>query len=210
MVCSTFSDFQRLIKGKFDAYVLRPLAKKLQNWIVDRSTARKFTVPIWIVKVTECLFLKFRLSDKHTKFEKHLPHGLYIYVVNVKTMRKILCASQKVWTLPIWIVDLRGRGSVYQKIFWTRPISNFSISWPKGQEIEIGDQSLVQKIFRYTDPLPLRSTHFPTAIKKSTELKVIMSGIWGSPAVSVYFRLTKSLAINCLEIFELACCDKNF
>ena len=159
MVCSTFSDFQRLIKGKFDAYVLRPLAKKLQNWIVDRSTARKFTVPIWIVKVTECLFLKFRLSDKHTKFEKHLPHGLYIYVVNVKTMRKILCASQKVWTLPIWIVDLRGRGSVYQKIFWTRPISNFSISWPKGQEIEIGDQSLVQKIFRYTDPLPLRSTH---------------------------------------------------
>ena len=32
------------MKGKFDAYVLWPLAKKLQNWIVDRSTARDFTV----------------------------------------------------------------------------------------------------------------------------------------------------------------------
>ena len=32
------------MKGKFDAYVLWPLAKKFQNWIVDRSTARNFTV----------------------------------------------------------------------------------------------------------------------------------------------------------------------
>ena len=32
------------MKGKFDAYVLWPLAKKFQNWIVDRSTARDFTV----------------------------------------------------------------------------------------------------------------------------------------------------------------------
>ena len=31
------------MKGKFDAYVLWPLAKKFQNWIVDRSTARDFT-----------------------------------------------------------------------------------------------------------------------------------------------------------------------
>ena len=38
--------------------------------------------------------------------------------------------------VPIWIVDLRGR------------------------KIEIGDQSLVQKIFRYTDPFPLRSTQY--------------------------------------------------
>ena len=33
----------RLIKGKFHAYVLWPLAKKFQNWIVDRST-HVFTV----------------------------------------------------------------------------------------------------------------------------------------------------------------------
>jgi len=39
-----FYIFRRLVKGKFDAYVLRPLAKKFQNWIVDRSTARDFTV----------------------------------------------------------------------------------------------------------------------------------------------------------------------
>jgi hypothetical protein len=32
------------MKGKFDAYVLWPLAKKFQNWIVHRSTARDFTV----------------------------------------------------------------------------------------------------------------------------------------------------------------------
>ena len=32
------------MKGKFDAYVLWPLAKRVQNWIVDRSNARDFTV----------------------------------------------------------------------------------------------------------------------------------------------------------------------
>ena len=32
------------MKGKFDAYVLWPLAKSFQNWIVYRSTARHFTV----------------------------------------------------------------------------------------------------------------------------------------------------------------------
>ena len=39
-----FQIFRRLMKWKFDAYVLWPLAKKFQNWIVDRSTARDFTV----------------------------------------------------------------------------------------------------------------------------------------------------------------------
>ena len=32
------------MKGKFDAYVLWPYAKSVQNWIVDRSTARNFKV----------------------------------------------------------------------------------------------------------------------------------------------------------------------
>ena len=32
------------MKGKFDAYVLWPLAKIVQNWIVDRSTAHNFMV----------------------------------------------------------------------------------------------------------------------------------------------------------------------
>ena len=39
-----FQIFRRLMKGNFDAYVVWPLAEKFQNWIVDRSTARNFTV----------------------------------------------------------------------------------------------------------------------------------------------------------------------
>ena len=39
-----FQIFKRYMKGKIDAYVLLPLAKKFQNWIVDRSTALDFTV----------------------------------------------------------------------------------------------------------------------------------------------------------------------
>ena len=39
-----FKIFRRLMKGKFDVYVLWPVAKKFQNWIVDRSTAGNFTV----------------------------------------------------------------------------------------------------------------------------------------------------------------------
>ena len=31
---------------------------------------------IWSVKVNDCLFIKFGLSEKHTKFEKNLPHAL--------------------------------------------------------------------------------------------------------------------------------------
>ena len=38
-----FQTFRRLMKGKFDAYVMWPLAKNSQNWIVDQSTARYFT-----------------------------------------------------------------------------------------------------------------------------------------------------------------------
>ena len=34
------------MKGKFDPYVLWPLGKNVQIWIVDRSTARDFTVPM--------------------------------------------------------------------------------------------------------------------------------------------------------------------
>ena len=34
------------MKGKFDAYVLWSLAQRVQNWIVDPSTARDFTVVI--------------------------------------------------------------------------------------------------------------------------------------------------------------------
>jgi hypothetical protein len=32
------------MKAKFDAYVLWPLERSIQNWIVDWSTARNFMV----------------------------------------------------------------------------------------------------------------------------------------------------------------------
>ena len=38
--------FRLFMKGKFDANVLWPLAKRVQNWIVNRSTARNFTLSI--------------------------------------------------------------------------------------------------------------------------------------------------------------------
>ena len=34
------------MKGKLDAYVLWPFAKRVQNWIVDQSTAHDFMVDI--------------------------------------------------------------------------------------------------------------------------------------------------------------------
>ena len=36
--------FKLLMKGKFDAYVLWPLSTRVQNWIVDGSSACDFTV----------------------------------------------------------------------------------------------------------------------------------------------------------------------
>ena len=51
-----FQIFRRLMKGKFDAYVLWPLAKKFQNWIVDRSTSCNFTVFTYMHNNT-CFYL---------------------------------------------------------------------------------------------------------------------------------------------------------
>ena len=36
--------FRLFMKGKFDAYVLWPLEKSVQHWLVERSIARNFTV----------------------------------------------------------------------------------------------------------------------------------------------------------------------
>ena len=55
------------MKGKFDAYVLWPLAKKSQNWIVDRSAARDFTVSqlIYIDQINAAQIL---IHYTHKKF----------------------------------------------------------------------------------------------------------------------------------------------
>ena len=42
--------FRLFMKGKFDAYVLWPLAKSVQNWMVSQSTAPDFTVFIFFIK----------------------------------------------------------------------------------------------------------------------------------------------------------------
>ena len=46
------------MKGKFDVYVLWPSAKRVQNWIVDESTARDFTVYALLQHIHENLFLR--------------------------------------------------------------------------------------------------------------------------------------------------------
>ena len=55
---------------EFDAYVLCPLAKKFQNWIVDRYTARDFTVVLfstnrWPLDVLT--FLIYGFEKTHAK-----------------------------------------------------------------------------------------------------------------------------------------------
>ena len=73
---------------------------KKRNW--------QLCIFLSLVNPTSPIFwtLKFGVSDKHTKFEKIILMVLtnqLIYLVNVKTMRKIffqfMCASQKVRTL---------------------------------------------------------------------------------------------------------------
>ena len=48
------------MKGKFDAYVLWPLAQKFQNWIVDRSTARNFAAFIFSTNFLKAYFIYFK------------------------------------------------------------------------------------------------------------------------------------------------------
>ena len=60
--------FRRLMKGKFDACVVWPLAKKFQNWIVDRSTARDFTV--YSLNSTKCHQNKTKWQDQTATRQK--------------------------------------------------------------------------------------------------------------------------------------------
>ena len=49
--------FRLFMKGNFDAYALWPLDKTIQNWIVDRSTARNFTV--YNAKIRDAYWYQF-------------------------------------------------------------------------------------------------------------------------------------------------------
>ena len=61
------SIFRLFMKGKFDAYVLWSLAQRVQNWIVDRSTARNFTVYNKLVGLVLTLISKYNLL-RHEKY----------------------------------------------------------------------------------------------------------------------------------------------
>ena len=98
-----FQIFRRLMKGKFDAYVLWPLTKKFQNWIVDRSTARdfmvitfKFTTRIQCPTVCDFSVVEFCWGF-HLRLE-----GCWILA---------LCtAGQKLWETNQWLLgELRPR-----------------------------------------------------------------------------------------------------
>ena len=45
LVCSTFSYFQTVYEGEIWCLCMWPLNQRVQNWIVDQSTARDFMVP---------------------------------------------------------------------------------------------------------------------------------------------------------------------
>ena len=71
--------FRLFIKRKFDAYVLWPLAKIVQNWIVDRPTASNFTVPYEAPILGQLLDListpKINISEPRFKSYDPWGHG---------------------------------------------------------------------------------------------------------------------------------------
>ena len=59
------------MKGKFDAYVLWSLAKGVQNWIVDRSTARDFTVDMFHSTIDELPGMPWLSKNPEDQPEDH-------------------------------------------------------------------------------------------------------------------------------------------
>ena len=68
------------MKGKFDAYVLWPLAKRIQNWIVARSTACKIMVSKNLISFYECTYSEIGKKLIREEFNLSLPEkALKIY-----------------------------------------------------------------------------------------------------------------------------------
>ena len=82
-------NFRLFMKGKFDAYLLWPLAKRVQNWIVARSTAHNFTVDILIINklhfhVIDAKYLGYsRLSNRRRLLNKSSLHFLIFFFINI-------------------------------------------------------------------------------------------------------------------------------
>ena len=88
----------------FDHFVIRSKNLSISNLISIMICSRHSihcyqSVANILVLKNISLFLKFGLSEKQTKYEENLHHVLYIYLLNVQTMRKIffsifLCFSE--------------------------------------------------------------------------------------------------------------------
>jgi len=112
-----FQIFRRLMKGKFDAYVLWPLFKKFQNWIVDRSTARDVTVND----------LKWLLNDFNW-FIRHIESHLESYRVlwSHKVLRQQNCLGlQHFFQRPILVGSYKrnSRMCVWKIMLGQAPLS---------------------------------------------------------------------------------------
>ena len=83
---TTYMD-RAYMKGKFDDYVLWPLAKKIKNWIVDQSAARDLTVLKFDIK--EAKNLRITLL-KSSLFEVGCIFATIIGRKLVKAVRAVL------------------------------------------------------------------------------------------------------------------------
>ena len=100
------SIFRMFMKGKFDAYVLWPLAKRVQNWIVDWSTAHDFTV--------------------------HTFHGKFCKCSQVITLRAFCYAVSHLLFKPGLFMSTQSKPQWVQTISWTafsQNISSILIYW---------------------------------------------------------------------------------
>ena len=79
------------MKEKFDAYVLWLLAKKFQNWIVDRSTARDFTVANFEFYNS----LVFLLSN----MKKYRPMEKMVVKIRIKIERTVISFQSLTYNL---------------------------------------------------------------------------------------------------------------
>ena len=79
--------FRRLMKGKFDPYVLWPLAKKFQNWINSRpfycSRLNTVCAPAWK------LFSSAQLSLKIFSWNSSLVHGMILLKTSLTKVCKV-------------------------------------------------------------------------------------------------------------------------
>ena len=87
--------FRLFMKRNFDAYVLWPLDKLVQNWIVDKSTARNFTVCIlcqflWGASCFECnihhywskMIWHLRRGSNHHSLDTNFRAGVFFKIVS--------------------------------------------------------------------------------------------------------------------------------